>query len=572
MDHLEERLDALGERFEALAEQLDEAAGELREGQFPNGDLVPSLQETQEQLEEVFEDVSERTKERDVTPPESSYSLPKLKNCLESIREAEEVETRELVENARQVLQAARALRHESDPERLEDVRAQVQEVRERVDDGDEDEAEAVVEGRHPLAMLVAYATRASTLSDDEYETYRDGIEETYGRSLIRDLDLRRIRKEEVPKSEPEIEVVSTAPEEKSSDEETDEPSEEALQMTAGQGASGEEENLQGEKQEKEQASDKEEEAVAQNGSTAVAPQSTSQSSVDTAGQQEKSTQVNNGEEKDEPDTGTEESEPELSEELEAGRESEVAEEPEEEADTDPQLPWTLIREEKAGFAYWSARALEELEPSSPAPPAWLVRASALGPFTRTRDADVVQKLRDDLAQFDRHLSDHKESASCNLLLASATLIPSLLAPYKTSATTYLEKVSVPGGLNAFNRCVADVSEFAASRQRVSPSQFGSAEQTEKQLKHLRDEAQEWKEKAPKRSTRYQEATNVWRKLASEQGPVRNLLDIVTENRTGEAEEARTLIDTLGSDDELEKQWSCPVFVDSQQLAAVNRS
>src|SRR5690606_17241545 len=123
------------------------------------------------------------------------------------------------------------------------------------------------------------------------------------------------------------------------------------------------------------------------------------------------------------------------------------------------------------------------------APPAWLVRAAALGPHLRQQDTAAIEILRDELAQYDEHLGDHPEAGACNLLLVAATLTPALVTPNLTNAPAYLARVDLPGGLNALRRCVEAVSDFSSSRQPVTPAQFGSLEEAEQRFERLLKEA-----------------------------------------------------------------------------------
>ncbi|MEM8486173.1 MAG: hypothetical protein AAF564_11535, partial [Bacteroidota bacterium] len=114
-----------------------------------------------------------------------------LMHVHEERRKAEEI--RKKLEEAAQVVSQVATLRHTSDPEVLSSVSASVAEMTAELEAKNLEAAENLLSGEHPMTMLAAYARHRDTLSDTEYDSFRETIQAHYGRALLRDIDRGRV-------------------------------------------------------------------------------------------------------------------------------------------------------------------------------------------------------------------------------------------------------------------------------------------------------------------------------------------------------------------------------------------
>lgn len=190
-DPLEKQLTNLEQLFEEFAEQYETAARDLREGRVPN--RVPGIQldAARKVLNDTLLTLSEAAEPFGIEPVQEDASLPEALVYLKGVQEAraEAERQRLLLEEARMVVAEMELLEHQSAPDALQRVHEAIAELTHQLENRNLEEAEQLTSGHHPLSKLVAYTGHRDTLSDEEYDLFRESIEENFGRPLLRDID-----------------------------------------------------------------------------------------------------------------------------------------------------------------------------------------------------------------------------------------------------------------------------------------------------------------------------------------------------------------------------------------------
>jgi|GEM_PF-4887342 len=224
MGTLRHQLSTLDELFKEVAIQYEAAAATLREGLLP--DRTPGFQ--LDAARKVFTDtlsvLSDVGDTYGLAPVSQNASLPSALSYLNTVREAkEELERQQkLLADAHVVLSEARMISHVQSPEELQNVQNEIIESVNKLDNMDLNEAQSLIDGSHSISKLIAYTSHRDSLSDDEYDSFRDTIEEKFGRSVLRDVDRGRITlaNSESPETMPE-EIDSIFEEETEDQEDT---------------------------------------------------------------------------------------------------------------------------------------------------------------------------------------------------------------------------------------------------------------------------------------------------------------------------------------------------------------
>lgn len=192
---LKKQLSNIEQIFQEFADQYDAAAQSLRNGFVP--EPIPSIQleAARKVVTDTFAAISEAGDLFDMEPLSEQASLAEAGNYLmhvhEERRKAEEI--RKKLEEAAQVVSQVATLRHASDSEVLASVSAAVAEMTAELEAKNLEAAENLLSGEHPMTMLAAYARHRDTLSDTEYDSFRETIQAHYGRALLRDIDRGRV-------------------------------------------------------------------------------------------------------------------------------------------------------------------------------------------------------------------------------------------------------------------------------------------------------------------------------------------------------------------------------------------
>ncbi|MFK7848089.1 MAG: hypothetical protein AB8G77_22565 [Rhodothermales bacterium] len=194
-DPLQKQLANIEQIFQEFADQYDAAAQSLRNGLVP--DPIPSIQleAARKVVKDTFAAISEAGQPFEIEPLDEESSLSVAGEYLERVLEARAraEEIRMKIEEARLVISEVETLQHASDPEVLAQVSTSIEDLTHELDEKNLDVAEKLLSGEHALTMLAAYARHRDTLSDLEYDSFRESIQSHYGRSLLRDIDRGRV-------------------------------------------------------------------------------------------------------------------------------------------------------------------------------------------------------------------------------------------------------------------------------------------------------------------------------------------------------------------------------------------
>ena len=195
MGTLRHQLSTLDELFKEVAIQYEAAAATLREGLLP--DRTPGFQ--LDAARKVFTDtlsvLSDVGDTYGLAPVSQNASLPSAVSYLNTVQEAkQELERQQkLLSGANMVLAEAKLITHVQDPELLQPVGDAISQAQSHLDNTDLDEAKLLVDGSHTLSKLIAYTNHRDSLSDDEYDSFRQQIEDAFGRPVLRDIDRGRV-------------------------------------------------------------------------------------------------------------------------------------------------------------------------------------------------------------------------------------------------------------------------------------------------------------------------------------------------------------------------------------------
>ena len=192
---LHHQLSTLEELFKEVASQYEMAAHSLREGLLPERTPGFQLDAARKVLLDTLSALSEVGESYGIAAISQNASLPSAYDYLTTIRDAKEEEDRKekLFTDARSVISEAQSLTHLNNGEALSHVYDSIVQLSDRINDDDLEEAERVVNGEHPISMLAAYTGHRDSLSDEEYDSFRNHIEEYFGRPVLRDIDRGRI-------------------------------------------------------------------------------------------------------------------------------------------------------------------------------------------------------------------------------------------------------------------------------------------------------------------------------------------------------------------------------------------
>lgn len=179
---------------------------------------------------------------------------------------------------------------------------------------------------------------------------------------------------------------------------------------------------------------------------------------------------------------------------------------------------WALIAGDDLPTAYWLARALSAMEQPCPVPARLLAAIQAarwLLPDSQTFVNDLADIVQEDAQSF--------EDEPQKLLGLSAALRATLLAP-STGIQAWL---GIPKSCPSLHDVVEAVKKFSTRRRSLRPDDLlgGTAvEQRKESLREATQKAKTWLEEAPKRRTKFQRASNVWRRMTARDGALRTLL------------------------------------------------
>jgi hypothetical protein len=205
---------------------------------------------------------------------------------------------------------------------------------------------------------------------------------------------------------------------------------------------------------------------------------------------------------------------------------------------TDPgmlsrELVWQLLAEERTSLAlHFTCGLGYRGRTPSPLLPAWALQAFLLAPHVRHADGDLALLLENAFASFDEGCFTETDSAwnhAVRFLLVAAALRPALLAPGKGAAAV-IHGLRLKDGLTALHEYCEAVAHFADTGVPLDPSLLYTVQDREAwqtQIQALREESESWFERAPKLTTAYAPATQVWQAWCKPNGIIQRLLSVV---------------------------------------------
>jgi hypothetical protein len=176
-DRLSVRVQSLREKLSQLESSLETALKEVRGGQPPSQDLAREIMQVCGDFKELRQDIS---READLSNQSDTLlrTLGEVEEVLQSIEPPHADLHREATEALRRVL---RIKDTEKGEESLTEAHAKAQSLIKEIDPHAETEhpnAEAVVEGSHPLGALLKLTQDEGELSDDEWKKYMEPTRE----------------------------------------------------------------------------------------------------------------------------------------------------------------------------------------------------------------------------------------------------------------------------------------------------------------------------------------------------------------------------------------------------------
>ena len=195
LNTLQQQLATLEELFLEVANQYEAAATTLREGLLPDRTPGFQLDAARKVLVDTLNTLAEAGEAYGIASISQTASIASAHDYLRTVIAAhEEAERkRKLLMDAHRTVQDARLLTHDHDPATLAHIHETVLQLSQQLDGQDYELASNITEGHHPISMLIAYAAHRDALSDEEYDAFRDQIEQFFGRPVLRDIDRGRI-------------------------------------------------------------------------------------------------------------------------------------------------------------------------------------------------------------------------------------------------------------------------------------------------------------------------------------------------------------------------------------------
>jgi len=580
-DRLKVRAQSLREKLSNLEGSLETALEKVREGQPPSQDLVGEIVQVCSDFKDLRQDIS---READLSSQSDSLlrTLGELEEVLESIEPPHAELHRKASEVLHRVLRIKDTKKGEESTSKAHDRARELLEEIDTRTGTKHSQAEALVEGSHPLGALMRLIEDEGELSDEEWAEYDERVRDfssslsialSRGRLELQDEALEETEQPEEPtpaKGDPleetelghgkEADVLQDdslepsdsseglAPE--SSDRQTEErgasdseiPSDsessdgsadrQAEAETGGQSRSGYKTEVTGEDADSENTTVRQGEL--EDVESAESSEEDSQP-VDRDVPPEE-TQVATGDEK----SVSPEGRPEESGEdtkfpagIDVGKEStghraaeRLGEEP---SDLQAQeaLLGSLLHKGYGGIAYHLFKTVEEVE-YEVFVPSWLLRSYLLGPDLRSQNGSLAPNL-----QFTRGIEDLTAQAGREghvkwLMVFAAVLRPALHAPRMTSSLSVLEQLPSRSGLEPLSRYTDRIYDYVHRRGKVEASLLAGSheESTSEKLGRLREEIREWKEQAGKRTSTYVPATQTWHDQL-ETGSIADICDVI---------------------------------------------
>jgi len=180
-----------------------------------------------------------------------------------------------------------------------------------------------------------------------------------------------------------------------------------------------------------------------------------------------------------------------------------------------------LLDEGDLDLAYWYAYSLGDRSPL----PLWLVEIVELGIQLRPSFLESERRLQDLLAVSLTQIAELEPYES--FLLAAACVRPALVSPV-SSMLAVDELAETAPAVPGLQQALRDLAEFAKKGRPLGGSLLrglASSAHLEEERGALARRTEDWRLKAPTRSTKFQAATAVWKHWVQQDGELRRLVE-----------------------------------------------
>ncbi len=196
-------------------------------------------------------------------------------------------------------------------------------------------------------------------------------------------------------------------------------------------------------------------------------------------------------------------------------------------------LIWHLIAEDKMTLAFYLARSAEKSfpndKPNIPYIPSWIVKSLIMGKHVRFSNGTLSQSLKQEFLLYDNQCFIHKNKLwnhAIRFLLASATTIPSLLAP-ETGAPAILTDLWVKDGLEDLHKFLNAIAQYGNKHKPLELSSLKKVMNQsvwQNQIDLLHQKVEIWAAEASQKTFAYLPAGKVWRKWLEKNEIIHSLL------------------------------------------------
>ena len=203
---------------------------------------------------------------------------------------------------------------------------------------------------------------------------------------------------------------------------------------------------------------------------------------------------------------------------------------------------WAFIAEDDLPAAYWLAKSLAESDKySSPVPEDLLAAVQAARWLVHGKH-QFIDDMRSIIEKTEIEKTDNPVYAEAQMLMLAASLHSAVIAPH----SGMIGWLVAPPGCSELAELVNAVKEFANLGIILQPEDLKGVAQEESReirIKEIADNARNWLKEAQKQRIKYKPAYDTWRALVAKDGELEKLLIPVIEDRRGDMEKVKEMID-----------------------------
>lgn len=227
---------------------------------------------------------------------------------------------------------------------------------------------------------------------------------------------------------------------------------------------------------------------------------------------------------------------------------------------------WQLLRENKLSLAYHLARCVETLYPNfHPHLPSSIIQGVILGGHLRydIGMGEIANIFRDNFIKTSKNAStnyfleaDNEWNQAVSLLLATASLRPTLLAPH-TEASEILQSLRLGEGLNQLYGYCRIIAQYGNQGLALDPTAIKTVKSQmlwEAEIVSLCQRVEDWWTQAPRLNMIYGPAKAVWHEWIKENKLIYSLLIPVRQNNPGKLDIAKKYVEQLSSETQINEE------------------